>query len=70
MRPHYSTLATMGGYDVVDERGRPVASRETRASANGVAYVLNRAAALGSDDLCAALGAGRRPRPVTSKEAS
>lgn len=47
----FSTLATMSGYEVVDERGHPVAEREDRQSASGVAFMLNRAAADGGEAL-------------------
>lgn len=51
----FSTLATIGGgFEVIDENGRAVAERADRASANGVAYMLNQAAADGS--LAAVMG--------------
>ena len=55
---HFDTLATIDGYDVVDERGYAVAHRDTRASANGVAYVLNNAAKAGPKALASALSRG------------
>lgn len=57
-RAQFDTLATIDGYDVVDERGRAVDHRSTRSSANGVAYMLNRAAAAGPKALASVLNRG------------
>lgn len=41
-RVRFSALPTMDGYEVVaDDTGRPVARRDSRRSANGVAQTLN-----------------------------
>lgn len=43
-RVRFSVLPTMDGFDVVaDDTGRPVAARETRREANGMAQTLNMA---------------------------
>lgn len=59
---HFTTSALIDGrYEVVDETtGRPVAVRETKASANGVAFDLNNAAKGGRQALAKALGGGRK----------
>ena len=45
----YGTLAVIEGFEVIDKAtGRPVAWRESRASANGVAFRLNIASQGGS----------------------
>jgi hypothetical protein len=54
----FGILATIDGHDVIDNvSGRQVAHRDTAASANGVAQVLNAAAMKGSRALTRALGA-------------
>lgn len=61
---HFETLPTIdGGHDVIDsETGRTVAHRATKRSANGVAYLLNGAAAQGPGALARALGVRRQSR--------
>lgn len=59
-RARFDTLATIDGYEVVDERGRAVDRRATRVSANGVAYMLNKAAAAGPQALASVLNRGAR----------
>jgi hypothetical protein len=51
----FGTLRTIDGYDVIaTDSGRAVAHRATHASANGVAFVLNDAAAGGAKALARA----------------
>lgn len=52
---HFSTLATIEGWEVVDDRGRAVAHKPTAASANGVAFMLNNAAKAGPKALVSVL---------------
>lgn len=58
--PQFSTLPTIDGFDVIDDRGRPIDRRETLASANGVAFLLNGAARQGAKALIRALNHGGR----------
>ena len=53
----FTIARTIDGWEVIDSDGRPVDKRETAASANGVAYRLNGAAAAGPRALAHALRA-------------
>ena len=56
-RRRFTIAPCIDGWEVVDEDGRPVDKRESKASANGVAYRLNGAAAHGPKTLARALRA-------------
>ena len=53
----FTTARCIGGWEVIDQDGRPVDRRDTHQSANGVAYMLNRAARSGPKALARALRA-------------
>ena len=56
----FSVLPTIDGFDVIDEAtGHPVDHRETRQSANGVAYALN--GALSDPSAATTLWGTKRP---------
>ncbi len=59
-RAKFSTLPTIDGFDVIDERGYPVDHRPTKAEANGVAFRLNSIAYQGPKALAKAMCA--RPK--------
>jgi hypothetical protein len=53
----FEVLPTIDGFDVIDsDTGRPVAHRESRRSANGVAFRLNNAHRAGGREFERALG--------------
>lgn len=56
----FTVLPTILGFEVIDADGRPVDTRETRASANGVAQSLNEAEKAGQAALIGALNIGVR----------
>jgi hypothetical protein len=59
----FGTNPTIAGYEVVaNDTGRPVAERDTLKAANGVAFVLNGAAAQGQKALIGALSGIRSGR--------